>query len=128
MTRNMLYLAIGFGVVQCGLLGCSKSSPPMSDPAAAIRLVDASLKQWSEGNEWSELTHLAPPVYMSEDSWRAGWKLRQYTIDESAVMVGTNVRVSVNLRCLDAKGRPREMAIRYFVTTTPAQTISREET
>lgn len=127
MTHKLFYWMLCFGIVQCGLLGCSKSAPPMSDPAAAIRLVDAALKQWSEGSDWSELTRLAPPVYMSEDSWREGWKLRQFTIDESAVMVGTNVRVSVNLRCLDNNGKQRNMSIRYFVTTRPAQTIAREE-
>lgn len=127
MKLKWLCGVICLGVVQCGWLGCSKSTIPVSDPAAAIRLVEASLKHWREGNDWSELTRLSPPVYMSEDGWREGWKLRQYSIDQAAVMVGTNVRVSVDLRCLDQRGKPRDLTIRYFVTTRPAQTIAREE-
>jgi hypothetical protein len=109
------------------LAGCSKPSIPMSDAAAAKQLVAATLQQWSEGKNWSELTQLKPPVYMSEDGWRNGWRLREFHIDDTAEMVGTNVRVSVKLRCQDKQGAVKDMSIRYFVTTTPAQTISREE-
>lgn len=109
------------------VIGCSTSSIPMSNSEEAKQLVATTLNQWSEGKNWSDLTRLDPPVYMAEDIWRKGWQLREYKIDDTAEMVGTNVRVTVNLRCDDKQGKSKTMSVRYFVTTLPALTITREE-
>ena len=127
MSKRIYQYAACCLIGLCSLAGCSKPAIPMSDATAAKQLVAVTLQQWSEGKNWNELTQLKPPVYMSEDRWRNGWQLREFHIDDTAEMVGTNVRVSVKLRCQDKQGASKDMSIRYFVTTTPALTISREE-
>ena len=110
------------------LAGCTgQPAVTVSDPEAAVKLVDESFQVWKAGRSPDELRQRVPPVYVAEDLWRQGFQLTDYSIDGSGEMFGTNVRVRVTLKGNGLRGEPINRQMKYLVTTTPAMTIARED-
>jgi hypothetical protein len=68
-----------------------------------------------------------PPVFVAEDLWQKGYKLDSYGIAEPGQMLGTNVRLVVDIEASHPTLGKRKQSQAYLVTTTPALTISRED-
>jgi hypothetical protein len=117
-------LALGITI----LLGCGgRPTVAVSDPSAARRLLDETLQAWQSGKTVEELRQSNPPVYVAEDLWQQGRRLEDFAIDGAGEVFGTNIRLGVTLRTIDAKGKPANRHLTYLVTTTPANTIARED-
>ncbi len=119
-------LAIGgWLVLSAGCVG--QPAVAVSDPEAAVKLVDESFQAWKAGRSLDELRQQVPPVYVAEDLWRQGFLLTDYSIDGGGETFGTNVRVRVTVKGSGPRGESVSRRMNYLVTTTPALTIARED-
>ncbi len=107
--------------------GCGPGTAPMSDAAHAKVLLQKMLDEWKSGTSLGELKKRNPPVYFSEDLWRSGAKLSEYSMSEETEVLGSNIRFKVHLKFTYKGGKAIERPVRYLVTTQPALTIVREE-
>ena len=108
-------------------MGCSPRTAPMSDAAKANELLQSMLNEWKSGTSLAEIKKRNPPVYVTEDLWRAGATLDEFTMLGDREVLGSNIRFQVKLKCLSKNGKAMERSVRYIVTTQPALTIVREE-
>ena len=99
----------------------------MSDASQAKALMQRIMDQWRSGGSLDELRKHSPPVYVTEDLWRNGAMLNEFSISEESELLGSNIRLKVNLKWTNKSGRAMEKSFRYIVTTRPALTIVREE-
>ena len=107
--------------------GCSPAAAPMSDASQAKALMQSTMERWKSGGSLDELRKHSPPVYVTEDLWRNGAMLNEYIISEESELLGSNIRLKVNLKWTNKRGKAIEKSFRYIVTTRPALTIVREE-
>ncbi len=119
----------GFALVALTLMlaGCSPTKAPMSDAAKAKELLQKMLGEWQSGTKLGEIRKLSPPVYVTEDLWRNGAKLDEFSLADDSEVLGSNIRIQVKLKCSSTNGKVDEKSVRYLVTTQPALTIAREE-
>ena len=118
---------IGIVLVLCMQFGCSPATAPMSDAVQAKVLLQKTLDEWKSGTSLDEIRKHNPPVYVTEDLWRSGAKLNEYSIAEDSGLLGSNIRLEVNLKFTNKSGNAIKKSFRYIVTTRPALTIVREE-
>lgn len=118
-----------FGSMACILfqLGCTPSTAPVSDAGRAKELLQSALDAWKSGVSIEESRKGNPPVYVTEDFWRNGFKLREYALVGESETLGSNIRFKVDLKCTNKTGKVIDKPVRYLVTTVPAMTIVREE-
>ena len=109
------------------LLGCGPVQAPVSDPEQATKLVAQVMGEWKLGKKWGETKQQTPPIYVTEDLWRNGLTLNDFSLIGNGELLGTSVRVQVNLKCTDKNGKVISRSVRYLVTTKPALTVMREE-
>ena len=109
------------------LVGCSPTTAPMSDAAKAKELLQKMLGEWQSGTKLGEIKKLSPPVYITEDLWRNGAILDEFSLADDSEVLGSNIRIQVKLKCSSKNGKVVERSVRYLVTTQPALTIAREE-
>lgn len=125
LSKAVLFLAS----MTCVLLqlGCTPSTAPMSDAGRAKELLQSALDAWQSGASIEDSRKANPPVYVTEDFWRNGSKLREYKLVGESEVLGSNIRFKVDLRCTNKAGKAMDKSVRYLVTTVPALTIVREE-
>lgn len=126
--RNSIAVrSVGIVLALSFQIGCRPVGAPMSDASQAKTLMQKTMEQWRSGGSLDELRKQSPPVYVTEDLWRNGALLNDYSISEESERLGSNIRLRVNLRCTNKSGKAIEKSFRYIVTTQPALTIVREE-
>jgi hypothetical protein len=116
-----------FAFLLLAVIGCGGPAVPASDVAGATELLKRSLDDWKAGKTTDELAGGKPPVFVAEDLWQKGYKLDSYGIAEPGQMLGTNVRLVVDIEASHPRLGKRKQSQAYLVTTTPALTISRED-
>ena len=127
LSKKQRVFFVGIVLVLCFQLGCSQATAPMSDAAQAKVLLQKTLDEWKSGTSLDEIRKHNPPVYVTEDLWRSGAKLKEYSIAEDSGLLGSNIRLEVNLQFTNKSGNAIKRSFRYIVTTRPALTIVREE-
>ena len=126
--RNSIAVrSVGIVLALSFQIGCRPVGAPMSDASQAKTLMQKTMEQWRSGGSLDELRKQSPPVYVTEDLWRNGALLNDYSISEESERLGSNIRLRVNLRYTNKSGKAIEKSFRYIVTTQPALTIVREE-
>ena len=108
-------------------IGCSPRTAPMSDAGKAKELLQTMLEDWKSGGNLEETKKRTPPVYVTEDLWRGGAKLDSYKVSDVSEVLGSNIRIKVNLKCTNKSGKAIDHSFRYIITTEPALTVVREE-
>ena len=108
-------------------LGCTPSTAPISDAGRAKDILQSSLDAWKSGASIEDSRKGNPPIYITEDFWRNGSKLREYKLVGESEELGSNIRFKVDLKCTNKTGKAIDKTVRYLVTTVPALTIVREE-
>lgn len=116
-----------FVLLSLAILGCGGPAVPASDVAGATELLKRSLDDWKAGKTTDDLAGGKPPVFVAEDLWQKGYMLDSYGITEPGQMLGTNVRLVVDIEASHPTLGKRKQSQAYLVTTTPALTISRED-
>lgn len=127
LSKRQRVFFIGTVLVLCLQFGCSPANAPISDAAQAKVLLQKTLNEWKSGTSLNEIRQHNPPVYVTEDLWRSGAKLNEYSIAEESGVLGNNIRLEVYLKFTNKSGNAIRRSFRYIVTTRPAQTIVREE-
>ncbi len=127
LSKKPRVFLIGIVLVLCMQFGCSPATAPMSDAVQAKVLLQKTLDEWKSGTSLDEIRKHNPPVYVTEDLWRSGAKLNEYSIAEDRGLLGSNIRLEVNLKFTNKSGNAIKKSFRYTVTTRPALTIVREE-
>lgn len=127
LLKKQRVFLVGIVLVLCLQFGCSPATAPMSDASQAKALLQKTLDEWKSGTSLDEMRKHNPPVYVTEDLWRSGAKLNEYSIAEDSVLLGSNIRLEVNLKFTNKSGNAIKKSFRYIVTTRPALTIVREE-
>ena len=126
--RNSIAVrSVGIVLALSFQIGCRPVGAPMSDASQAKTLMQKTMEQWRSGGSLDELRKQSPPVYVTEDLWRNGALLNDYSISEESERLGSNIRLRVNLRYTNKSGKAIEKSFRYIVTTQPSLTIAREE-
>jgi hypothetical protein len=113
-------------VVSAGT-GCGPRKLPASDLEQATALITQTFDDWKAGATLDAQRSKSPPVYVAEELWLGGSKLKEYQLAGPGEAFGTNIRFKVKLKCTDSTGRTKDRDVKYLVTTTPACTISRED-
>lgn len=109
------------------MLGCGPRSMPVSDVDKATVLMTKTLDAWKAGETLDEQRKQSPPVYVADELWLNGAQLKEYSLNGPGEVFGTNVRFKVKLKLIDSKGAGKERELKYLVSTTPANTIARED-
>lgn len=109
------------------LVGCGPRTVPASDVEQATALITQTLNEWKTGATVDAQRVKSPPIYVAEDLWQNGAELRDYKLTGPGQVFGTNVRFQVTLQCTDSAGTTKDRNVKYLVTTTPQQTIARED-
>ena len=107
--------------------GCRPAAPPATSVESATRLLQSTLEAWITGATVAQMRDQQPPVYVADELWLQGMRLKHFNIDGAGQPFGTNVRFHVTLEGSDAQGRKVERRVKYLVATTPAQSIARED-
>lgn len=109
------------------LAGCGQPTAATSDVEQATALITQTLDDWKAGATLDQQRTKSPPVYVAEELWLNGAKLKDYQLTEPGEVFGTNVRFKVTLQCAEKSGATKDRTLKYLVTTTPARTIARED-
>lgn len=107
--------------------GCGPAAVPVSDEREAKRLLNEAFDQWKSGATLEDMRKRSEPIFVTEDLWRNGSVLSDFSIVAGPEKSGTNVRFQVNLKYKSPQGKEGQRKIWYLVTTIPALTISRED-
>jgi hypothetical protein len=107
--------------------GCGPAAVPVSDEREAERLLNEAFDQWKSGATLEDMRKRSKPIFVTEDLWRNGSILSDFSIVAGPEKSGTNVRIQVNLKYKSSQGKEAQRKIWYLVTTVPALTISRED-
>jgi hypothetical protein len=108
-------------------IGCGPSAVPVSDEHEAERLLQETFDQWKSGASLEDMRKRSKPIFVTEDLWRNGNVLSDFSIVAGPEKNGTNIRLQVDLKYKSSQGKEGQRKIWYLVTTVPALTISRED-
>ena len=108
-------------------IGCGPTAVPESDEQEAKQLLQDTFDQWKSGASLEDMRKRSKPIFVTEDLWRNGSILSDFSIVAGPEKSGTNVRLQVNLKYKSSQGKEGQRKIWYLVTTVPALTISRED-
>lgn len=114
-------------LVSIALTGCGPRTVPASDVEQATALITQTFNDWKAGATLDAQRTESPPVYVAEELWLKGVKLKDYELTGPGETFGTNVRFHVKLKCIDQQGAAKDHNVKYLVTTTPERTIARED-
>lgn len=108
------------------VVGCGKPADLAlgGDSASARASLSSALDAWKGGRSPDELKNGIPAVWVSDEDWRAGHLLADFTIDEEPLPNGTTWRVFANLTLeINGKRRPAQRVC-YDVTLGKGSTVS----
>ena len=129
MNRNYQWIAAILGLVfSLGIGGCGSPSPAAaSDPNLARTTLEKVLDSWKKGEASTALAKDSPIIFISDEDWEAGARLKSYKIESEGELVGTSLRAPVTLKIQDPKGRPQTRKVFFTVTTQPVLRVDRQD-
>lgn len=126
MNRRSLLLG-SLCLIALSTVGCEPSPMPVSDVDKATALITKTFEAWKAGESLDAQRERSEPVYVADEQWLNGAQLKEYTLSGPGEVFGTNIRFKVKLKMIDNKGAEKEREAKYLVSTTPANTIARED-
>jgi len=115
---------VGFMLLLVGGCTGAVSEPPSAEQAREALVI--ALDAWKRGEKPADLQARQPAVHVADEDWSGGCKLQAYQILPGQHEQGASLRVKVSLSLRDARGKPVEKRVAYFVGTRPVITIGRE--
>lgn len=115
------WLALLFGLIFCGINGCSGGARPHPlNPELARNSLQSAMQAWVDGKTPKDLQ---PKIIMGDTGWEQGRKLVSFEIlrDEETTD-GSNLYIRVN-RTFEKDGANAESKVTYIVGTSPVITI-----
>lgn len=119
-TTAFLIALLGVAVA-----GCGRSPVPQPDVDEARALIVTTMNAWASGETPAAQRGKTPPIYVADEVWLAGTRLKEFEVVGDAQTIGGTVRFHLAVVLSDDRGAVQKRDQVYVVTTHPARTVAR---
>jgi hypothetical protein len=111
------------------LLGLGCSAGPNNAPVVGSEARDAlrtALESWKKGDKVDDLQDASPPIYVIDQEWKGGAKLKDYQVTGDGEEKDAHLFAPVKLTVRLSSGREVRKNVIYIISTAPNITVSRK--
>jgi hypothetical protein len=124
----LLFLAAMALAFALGLQGCAKAPIEVQgDSELASEVLKEALDRWKAGDKPDDLAQEKPAIFLADEDWKAGKKLKDYKVDENVVENGSHWRVFANLKLDSPQKGDANKKVCYAVTLGDSVSILRSD-
>ena len=95
-------------------------------PGQGTRDAANCLDSWKKGDPSTALQNASPPIYVIDQEWQSGGKLKDYEIVGAGEAKDAHLFCQVKLTVLGANGKEVKKEVTYIISTAPNLTVSRK--
>ena len=121
----MTALRITCLVVIASAAGCGGANAPV-DAEAARETLRTALESWKRGDKADALQSASPPIYVIDQEWQSGAKLKDYQLTGDGEVMDASLFCPVKLTVRTASGGEATKTVTFVVSTAPNRTVSRK--